>query len=293
MTRMQVVIAGAVAILVGGAVLEAQTVSVAAEAGRIAPHSEALGISLAPGAFNLSRGAELLSAAFGSTAQSQDPVQLTRFTLGGHLDFASPVEEFRDNVDNGVGVGGFARYNIDRRGIFSVRLDGSWAMYGREKKRVPLSNTVGGRILVDVVTTNSLFAFGIGGQLTVPSGPVRPYANVGFAFLGFTTGSSVSGSNFDDEPFASSTNYSDGTTAAVLGTGIVIPVGRDIGIDLALRYHRGGTASYLKEGSIQDNDDGTITITPLESRTPFILYSLGVTWQVGRRSGIPCPPALC
>ena len=104
--------------------------------------------------------AALISAAKTSQAQTQ----VTRFTLGGHIDFAEPMEEFRANVDQGWGAGAYLLYDLDRRGILSLRLDFNYAAYGRESKRVPLSNTVGGRVLVDVVTTNSLFAFGLGAQ---------------------------------------------------------------------------------------------------------------------------------
>jgi len=221
------------------------------------------------------------------------PEQITRFSAALNLQFTEPKEEFRENVGNGFGGGGFIRYNVDRAGVFSLRLDLSAASYGSEKKRVPLSSTVGGRILVDVVTTNSIFAFGLGAQLTAPSGSVRPYANVGFSGLDFSTTTSVSGSNSSDEPFASTTNYSDGTAAWVFGSGLYIPVSRRVNIELGARYHRGGQASYLREGSIQDNPDGSVTITPLQSRTPFMQYLLGASFQLSRRSLNPCPRALC
>jgi hypothetical protein len=231
------------------------------------------------------------SAPQGEGGSLQD--QITRFTVGGHIDYTEPKEEFRENVGHGWGAGGSVRYNLDRRGILSLRFDGGGAAYGRETKRVPLSNTVGGRILVDVVTTNSLFSFALGSQLTVPVGAVRPYANVAFAGIGFETNSSVSGTDFADEDFASSENYSDATTALVLGSGLYIPLGRQISIDVGVRYHRGGQASYLREGSIQDNSDGSITITPLQSRTPFMVYTLGVSYQISRKSLRPCPRLLC
>ena len=219
--------------------------------------------------------------------------QISRFTAGGHIDFAQPKEDFSENVNHGWGGGAYVLYDLDRRGILSLRLDFNYAAYGRETKRVPLSNTVGGRILVDVVTTNSLFAFGLGAQLSVPVGLMRPYATVGFSGLMLSTGTSVSGSDSDDEPFASTNNYEDGTGAPVLGSGLLFPVSRFVAIDLGARYHRGGNASYLREGSIIDNPDGTITINALESRTPFMLWFVGVNVRIWGRGASRCPRAVC
>src|SRR5690606_4165877 len=111
-------------------------------------------------------------------AAAELPQTPTRFHLALHLGVSDPKEEFRDNVGTGVGLGAAILYDLDRRGVLSLRLDGSWAAYGRESKRVPLSNTVGGRILVDVVTTNSLYTFGLGLQAAAPSGAIRPYGGV-------------------------------------------------------------------------------------------------------------------
>jgi hypothetical protein len=127
----------------------------------------------------------------------------------------------------------------------------------------------------------------------VPAGILRPWAKVGLSGLVFSTGTSVNGTDFDDEPIASTTNYSDGTAALVAGAGLLVPLGRIAAIDIGARYHHGGTASYLKEGSIVDNPDGSITITPLRSRTPFVLYTIGVSLRIPGKGSVPCPRGLC
>ena len=67
-----------------------------------------------------------------------------------------------------------------------------------------------------------------------------------------------------------------------MGTGLKIPLGgreSNFALDLGVRYHSGSEASYLREGSIQDNPDGSITITPLISETPFMMYSFGFQYR--------------
>jgi hypothetical protein len=228
-------------------------------------------------------------------AQVTDP-ENTRFTAGGAFIVSEPKEEFRRNVGIGYGGGGTMLYHLKKSGLLSFRLDVSGVVYGRERKRVPFSETVGGRILVDVTTTNSIVNFAVGPELALPSGWVRPYLHAGYSRLFFRTTSSVQGMRSSDEEIASTTNYSDGTGAWLYGGGVRIPLGsRDspVVFDAGFRYHRGGEASYLREGSIQDGPGGSITITPLSSRTPFAVYAIGIQYRFPYQSSNPCPRLLC
>ena len=229
-----------------------------------------------------------------ANGQSQVPPLLTRFTVGGAPMLSEPKEQFGSNVGRGFGGGGMLLYHVDRSGLFSLRFDASGFSYGHEEKRVPFSETVGGRVLVDVWTTNWAAAFGFGPELAVPKGPVRPYLNTAFTGLLFRTTSSVGGA--DDGSVISSTNYSDATRAWVIGSGVAIPLSgklSNLSLDLGVRYHRGGQASYLREGSIQDNPNGSITITSLNSRTPYLSYLIGVRFRIPYASPHPCPRFLC
>lgn len=227
--------------------------------------------------------------------QDRELLEPTRFGVGAAFLVSEPKEEFSNNVGLGFGIGGGMQYRVDRTGWFSVRLDASWLRYGHETKRVPFSQTVGGRILVDVSTSNSILGFGIGPEVSVPFGPIRPYLNAGFSGLLFRTTSSVSGIDSSDEPIAGTTNLSDWTSAWVAGTGIRIPLGRDspASLDLGLRYHRGGEALYLREGSIVDNPGGSVTINPLNSETPFMIYAVGIRFRIPWGSSEPCPAWIC
>src|SRR5689334_19704182 len=98
--------------------------------------------------------------------------------LQGGLSFSlgQPRGAFRDYVDDGIGVGGHALYRLDRRGAFAIRLDGGFLNYGRETLRLPLSDRPGGgRVRLDVTTTNDIVWLGVGPQLMAPRGPLRPY----------------------------------------------------------------------------------------------------------------------
>lgn len=205
-----------------------------------------------------------------------------RFEVGGSVNYGLPQGAFRDNVRQGFGVDGFARWNFDRRGILSLRTDGGFLGYGRETKRVPLSGTIGGRILVDLTTSNNILHVGIGPQLTAPDGPFRPYVNGGIGFSYFFTESSVEGSNNDNEPFASTTNYDDVTLSLTSGAGVLIPVGirRDVSLDLGVQYQNNGQVSYLRKGGIVDLPNGDIQLNPIESQANLLTFRIGVSARI-------------
>lgn len=236
----------------------------------------------------------LLILAIALSAVAQDTTQ-TRFTVGGSFIISQPKEEFSLNVGNGYGANGTVMYHLVRSGLVSLRFDFSGAQYDSEKITVPLSPTIGERILVDLTTRNSILAISWGPEVAMPTGRVRPYANVAYSRLFFRTTSSIEGVDDDNGDFADTTNYKDGTDAWVYGVGLRFPLGRvtsPLTLDLGLRYHRGGRASYLKEGSIIDHPDGSISIFPLSSRTPFLMYTFGVQFRIPHGSS-SCSRFLC
>jgi len=225
-------------------------------------------------------------------AQSTQP---TRFNFSASVIQSRPQGEFRANAGNALGGAGTFLYHLDHDGWVSVRFDAAWMQYGKEKKRVPLSETVGARVLVDVVTSNQMGAFGIGPEFAVPRGPIRPYVNAAFSGVVFRTYSSAGGTNSDGEAFAVTKNHGDSTSAWTYGGGVRIPVYEKtvgINLDFGFRYYDGGTTTYLNEGSIVDHPNGSITITPFQTRTPFAVYTVRVKFRIPF-TGSRCPRMVC
>jgi hypothetical protein len=202
--------------------------------------------------------------------------------LQGGINFtvAQPAGQFSQYVDNGIGVGVHGLARLGNSGWFALRLDGDFIQYGRETTRVPLSNTVGGRILVDLTTSNNIVSLGFGPQLMVPRGPFRPYVNGSVGFSYFSTESSVSGID-DDESLLRNTNFDDHTFSYAGGTGVLVPVFRNarsiVFIDVGARFHNNGRAQYLREGGIEDQPDGSVLLHPIASTANLWTYHLGVS----------------
>jgi len=189
-----------------------------------------------------------------------------------------PVGQLAENIGFGYGLDGAYLLRLDRAGFLSLRAGAGFAQYGNESFRVPFSETVGGRVQVKVSTNNYMVPLSIGPQLSIPSGPIRPYVNGGLAAQIFFTQSSVDGSE-DDHTLASTTNQHDWTSTWVAGGGVSIPVysrSMSVLIDAGVQYFGSGHARYLRPGSIQDVSNAQIQITPLESATHLMLVHLGV-----------------
>lgn len=209
----------------------------------------------------------------------------SRFQVGGDFVVSQPKGELANNIGNGFGFNGTGMFRLDPKGFISLRGDVGGVQYGREFFRIPYQPLTG-RIELDLETTNSIAWAAIGGHLQIPDGWIRPYANASIAYTHFSTKSSLKGSN-DSYEYASTTNQSDGSRAWIFGGGLVIPFGNRYslgGVNLGARYYYGGRATYLREGDITDNPDGSVTLNPRNSKTDLVLWQLGVSFVLPRSS---------
>jgi opacity protein-like surface antigen len=207
-----------------------------------------------------------------------------RAGVGGNLVLALPRGELADQIDNGLGVAFNGHLNLVPTGALRLRLDGGFVQYGSETREVCFSSTVGCRIVLDLVTENTIFYGGLGPELMLPTAFVRPYVNAGIGFSYFETASRLEGDS-DDESFARTRQHFDTGLTFTGGGGLYIPVHfgeTPWAIDLSARYHRNGTISYLREGDIHDEPNGDISFTPTRTRADFVTVQVGVS--VGLRT---------
>jgi hypothetical protein len=235
----------------------------------VAPAIVAPATALAQGVYNL-----------GPATRDGEP----RFQGGAAFNVARPVGQFGQYVSDGFGAGLHGLMRLGAAGAFALRVDGSFVQYGRETKRVMLSPTVGGRINVDLTTSNNIAWFGVGPQLMVPRGPVRPYVNGSVGFSYFATQSSIEapdGGADDDRDYFRNTNLDDVTLSYGGGTGVLVPVGRGARtlffLDVGARFHNNGRARYLREGGIEDLPNGDIRLHPIDSNANLWTYHVGIS----------------
>ena len=234
--------------------------------------------SVVPVSLLLALGVESSAAQNALSSRDSLPEFVRRSALTVSFVQTRPQGALGKNIGLGYGVSGSYLFRIDRTGLLSIRADLGVVGYGNESKRVALSETVGGRVQVNVRTTNYIVPMSIGPQLSWPTGPVRPYVNVGLGGQGFVTESRVEDVN-TSTAFASTTNQSDFASSWVAGGGIYSPIydGKvNVALDLGAQYMNGAAARYLAPGSIVDLPGGEIRITPSSSTTHLLVVRLGV-----------------
>jgi hypothetical protein len=207
--------------------------------------------------------------------------------LGGTFTVARPQGEFGDQVDRGLG--GDLHY-LRALGVntqVALRVDAGLAIYGYDKFTVE----DGYGYLTDASTSNNVAWIGVGPQVGLPDGRLRPYVNgyAGYSFLWTTTTIDDSdGYYYGDEYYDDDTSFTeqdDWSFSYGGGAGLYIPVrsgASPVSLDVGVRYHNNGEAEYLREGDIVENSDGSVTLYPTRSDTDLLTFHIGFSIGIAR-----------
>ena len=194
----------------------------------------------------------------------------------GSLGFAvvggTPVGQFGELVDkNSVGgVNANLNLNLNRRGTVALRIDGSYLQYGNENRPLPLAAT-GGLLAGDMNTAFYIASLRAGPEFVLGTGHVRPY------FFG-TAGVSYFATETSVGFCCGTTNYDDEVASFAGGGGLRIDLSHHLSLDLGATYVRNGEVSYLREGDIVSNPDGSFTLQPVRSEANLLLLQLGLSF---------------
>ena len=212
-------------------------------------------------------------------AQSAAEQSAFRGELVFYGDFALPVGEFGDNVDVGGGGGLAGVWLLDADGMIGLRADATFVLYGYESERRRFSLTVP-EVGVDVRTTNYIVTGGVGPQIFLATGPIRPYVfgTVGVSY--FATETTVGGGD-RQEDIASSTNLRDTSLALTGGGGFSIRVSsgvNPVSLDFGASYQYNGETEYLTSGNLEkaSRRQGR-RFVPILSQTNMAIFRVGVT----------------
>jgi hypothetical protein len=224
----------------------------------------------------------LMILAFGQSTLAGDRFQASLNFLMGY-----PQNDFRMNVDRTFyGLSGEFFYQLPRS-PFSVGISLEYMNYGSETRIEPFSHDIPD-VLVDVTTWNSIFSSAAVFRFSPVEGPFRPYveALVGFNYL--FTYTSVNDDGDWSEDIATTTNLDDWALTCGAGAGAVVRAleirshqGRSLfslNMEIGVRYFKGKTAEYLREGSIR-REHGSLIYEPLMSTTDLVKTHLGIVFR--------------
>lgn len=195
------------------------------------------------------------------------------------LTVGQPLGAFDRHVGIGVGVGGAAVLRTSRVPLLGLRTEGGVQNYGRQVQDVPLRGVFGFQQWGRMTTSNDINWAGVGPQLTLPLGPVRPYAFATAGFSNFATTSTFESADARREFLGSTTNLSSWTLAQGYGGGVQLRLPAALGglaVDLGARRHRNREVRYLREGAAVLVGPGRPQLDVLRGRADLVTYFVGV-----------------
>ena len=194
-------------------------------------------------------------------------------SVGMSFVAADAIGEFGVAVDHGFGLALTAGIPIAADGHLRLRLDGGFVIYGIESVSYC---DYGCRVGFELTTTNSILYGGVGPEIVLARGDIQPYVHSTVGMSLFVTSS---GADHDDgygSPL-DTTNYSDHVFGWKFGVGLRVKAGHALFIDLGVVRQDNGLVSYLTEGDIVDNPDGSVTMYPKLSEADLLSFQFGVT----------------
>jgi hypothetical protein len=218
------------------------------------------------------------------TAQAQ-----ARYTVGLSGLYGQPLGPFADNVRRGFGLDGMGTIGLDSRGIFSLKGELGW-MRLNSKSEFFIIDTGFEFLELESETTSGVLMLGVGPQLAVPFGPIRPYVggSVGFARFATSTAIKLSADQSNtgqEETIDDQTVSSDFILSLAASGGIRFELpfmGRGVLADLGARWHRNGEAEYVSNEGVVYDGSGRPTITATRSEADFLVFRLGIVIPLGR-----------
>lgn len=197
---------------------------------------------------------------------------------------ADPRGPMGELVERGFGAQVDGSWPLDPAGHVRLRGDLGLVVYGHERYRSCFAVPVGCRIEMDLTTTNNIFFGGVGPEIVLATGAVRPYLNASAGFHYFATTSSLSGAS-EWEDWGNTTNFDDAGFAWRAGGGLRVQLShgrKPVSLDLAVERHDNGIVEYLTEGDIVDHPDGSITLYPTRSEADLLTFRVGVSVGIPR-----------
>lgn len=203
-----------------------------------------------------------------------------RLAGGLTLSVSQPTGDFRKFAAVGVGLTANGQVSADRGGVLGLRVEGGAQNYGRSASAVQNFGTLINQPYQQV-TTNNIYWGSIGPQLSLPFGPVRPYAFGSVGVANFATASRLVGLGLDGRASESFeiTNLSSFATTRGYGGGVRFRIPRNdrtaLSVDLGARAHFIRSAHYLVPGLVTPDVDPALRA--IRGQANFVTYHIGVT----------------
>lgn len=218
-------------------------------------------------------GALALSTVAATGLLAQAP-QAGPVTAGIGLLNTQPVAGLRTGP--GIGISLMGAIAHPRARWIRLRGDFRLSSYGMDRHQACLSQTVGCWIQVDITTNYHTLYGGIGPELALPvlGSELVLAATGGVGYFGVS--SSLSGVDEADGGFGNTTHFDDAFFAWSAGSELRVPVSRVVALAAGVHYQHNGRASYVVDGGVTENPDGSLNVPPVTGDANLVAITLGV-----------------
>ena len=226
--------------------------------------------------------AAAIALAAAATLDAQER-RAPRGRVGLSFVAGDPVGELGSFFDRGFGAQLEGSWAVTEDRHLRLRGDAGFVVYGHERIQYCYTVPVGCRVEAELTTTNNIFYFGLGPEVAFTAGAFEPYVYGTTGLSYFATVSSLDGADGGPD-WAETTNYDDVVMAWRAGGGMRLRVrggGHPVSLDFGVERHQNGIASFLTEGDIVDNPDGSVTLFPHRSEANLLTFRLGVSLGFG------------
>lgn len=213
-------------------------------------------------------------------SSAQGPGEPVRSRLSGSLSVLNTQPLGNLATGPGIGVDLSASWALDAERRLRVRGELRAGIYGRDTRRVCLSQAVGCLIEVDINTDYTTFYFGAGPEVAFPVLGTTLVLDATAGVASFDASSSVEGtSDTDNEDLFRTDHFSDTFFAWSAGGEVRVPVSRQFAIALGAHYQHNGQASYVPEGGVTQNPDGSVAVDVRTTDANQMAFTLGVAFH--------------
>ena len=234
--------------------------------------------ALARGAVAAGLGLATMMAARPLSAQGPDSRMPSRLSGSLALLNTQPLGELATGP--GLGVGLSAALAVDRTRRLRLRGELRAGIYGRDTRTACLSQTVGCLIQVDINTDYTTLYVGLGPEVAVPLLGSTLVLDATAGVANFSASSSVEGtSELDNDDLFRTDHFSDTFFAWSVGGELRVPVSGRFAIALGAHYQHNGEASYVPEGGVTQNPDGSVAVNALTTGANQMAFTLGVAFH--------------
>lgn len=214
-----------------------------------------------------------LAAMAPTIAAAQTPApEYSRFTGEFNLMNTQAMGELATGPGFGIALSG--AWSLDQARIFRLRGDIRFSMYDHETRRVCVTSCL---IEADLDTNHGFMYIGVGPEIALPLGAAELALDATAGFIGFSSSSSLSGVDAENENLLTTNNHEDGAFAWSTGGALRIPLGSQVSLALGAHYMAStGPVTYLLKGRITELSDGSLRLDTTTTEAEAMAFTIGV-----------------